>query len=128
MILMKLRLDFPFTDLSQHFGIYIWWSLHPSFSFIGMGHNFCVVKSKVTNIQPQPKYKTRNFSKFNKEKISQRHSLKPKTNWNFKVVLSFIISTITQLNFLFVFFQFNKNLSKVTWCKQRFESFWWMCC
>ena len=26
MTLMKLRLDFPFTDISQHFLIYIWWS------------------------------------------------------------------------------------------------------
>ena len=123
MILMKLRLDFPFTDLSQHFGIYIWWSLHPSFSFIGMGHNFCVVKSKVTNIQPQPKYKTRNFSKFNKEKISQRHSLKPKTNWNFKVLLALglIISTITHL--VCGFFQFKNNLGIVTRCKQSFKSF-----
>ena len=56
-------------------------------------------------MQPQPKYKTRNFSKFNKEKIS----LKPKANWNFKVLLGLIVSTITQLNFLFVFFQIQQQ-------------------
>ena len=63
-----------------------------------------VVKSKVK--QPQPKCKSRNLQNFNKANITQEHSLKPKTNWNFKVLLGLIISTvsITQLNSLFVFF------------------------
>ena len=63
---MKLRLEFPFTDLSQNFVIYIGlctqvfyssaWGLRGDLkSFI------CIVKSKVINIQPQSKYKTRNF-------------------------------------------------------------------
>ena len=34
------------------------------------------------------------FLKLNKEKIAQRHSLKPKANRNFKVLLTQIISTI----------------------------------
>ena len=31
---MKLRLSFLVTDLSQHFGIYIWRPLHSKFSFM----------------------------------------------------------------------------------------------
>ena len=42
--------------------------------------------------------------KINKEMIAQRHSLKPKTNSNFRVLPGLIINTIIQLNFLFVFF------------------------
>ena len=30
--LMKLRLDFLFTDLSQHLTIYIWWSFYGTYS------------------------------------------------------------------------------------------------
>ena len=62
----------------------------------------CVVKSKL--IQLYQKY-----SKFNKEKIGQRHSFKPKANSNFKVLLGPIIKTITQLNSLFVFFYYYCN-------------------
>ena len=77
----------------------------------------CVVKSKV--IQPQAKYKTRNVQIFNKEKIAQRHSLKSKINCNFKVLLGLIINTITQLNSLFLFFQFNNNVGIVIKCQTK---------
>ena len=32
---------------------------------------------------------------FNKQKITQRQSLKPKTNWNFKALFGLLISTIS---------------------------------
>ena len=44
------------------------------------------------------------FSKLNKEMIVQRHSLKPKTNWNFKVLFGLIMNIIKHLNSLLVFF------------------------
>ena len=64
MTLMKLRLEFLFTDLSQGFGIYLVvfaLMLFSSSLFMDMGKGWreSVVKLKV--IQPQPKYKTRNF-------------------------------------------------------------------
>ena len=67
MILIKLKLDFPFTNFSQHFVIYI--GGHCSQVFYSLVHRIrgkiaviCVVKSKVMHmIQPQPKYKTKNF-------------------------------------------------------------------
>ena len=96
MTLIKLRLDFLFTDISQRFGIYL-----VVFALSFFIHQYwvrsdlkleviCVIKSKV--IQPQPKYKTRNFLKQN----SLRKRLlivKPKTNQ--KVLLGLIINTIT---------------------------------
>ena len=83
MTLIKLRLDFLFTDISQRFGIYL-----VVFALNFFIHQYwvrsdlkleviCVIKSKA--IQPQPKYKTRNFLKQN----SLRKRLlivKPKTN------------------------------------------------
>ena len=96
MTLIKLRLDFLFTDISQRFGMYL-----VVFALNFFIHQYwvrsdlkleviCVIKSKV--IQPQPKYKTRNFLKQN----SLRKRLlivKPKTNQ--KVLLGLIINTIT---------------------------------
>ena len=56
-------------------------------------------------IQPL-KYKSRYFQNFETfQNIAQRHLFKPKTDWNFKVVLGLIINTITQFSSLFVFFQ-----------------------
>ena len=72
---MKLRLDF-FLQIFLIILKYIWWSLQPSFLFMGMGKRcrkvICVVKLKV--IQPQPKYKTKGFSKFGgiNKKLSSR--------------------------------------------------------
>ena len=105
MTLMKFRLDFPFTDFPLHFIIgglctQVFYSSAWGKRWLEVN---CVIKLKVINVQPQPKYKTRNFQN-NKEKISQRHSVKPKTNWNFKVLPGLSIYTIKQLNFLFVFF------------------------
>ena len=101
---MKLRSDFLFTDLSQHFGIYL---VVFALKFFIHRHDGLrrdlksfVVKSKVT--QPQPI--NQKFSKFIKEEIAQRNSMKTKTNWNLKVLLGAIINTITQLNSLSVFF------------------------
>ena len=114
--------------------VYIWWSLHSSFLFIGMGwevtwSHFCHKIKSCKHIQPQPKYKTRNFSKFNKEKISQRNLLKPETNWNLEVLLHAKHYNTAEWISCLYFFQFNNNLACiVTWCKQRFKSFWWMYC
>ena len=58
MSLMKLRLDFLFADISQY---------------------FVVFALKLSIYQ----HGARGDSIFNKEKIPQRQSLKPKTNWNF---------------------------------------------
>ena len=61
---MKLRLDFLFTDLSR----YVFWNIFGGLwaqAFYASAWNkrwlevICVIKSKA--IQPQPKYKTRNF-------------------------------------------------------------------
>ena len=68
MTLIKLRLDSLFTDLSQHFRIYlVVFAL--KFFIMGMGYKrrrkvICVVKLRV--IQPQPKYETRNFPNLTK--------------------------------------------------------------
>ena len=65
MTLMKLRLDFVFTDLSQHFKIYLINGLcnQVFYSWTWVRKRgckiICVVKLKV--VQPQPKFKTRNF-------------------------------------------------------------------
>ena len=58
---MRLRLYFLFTNISQNFGMY----LAVFASQVGSDSKSfnCVVKSKV--IQPQPKYKTKDFLKFN---------------------------------------------------------------
>ena len=96
--LMRLRLYFLFTNISQNFGMY----LAVFASQVGSDSKSfnCVVKSKV--IQPQLKYKTKDFLKFNSvRKRLLRLSLQPKTNW--KVLPGLIINTITQLNSLFVF-------------------------
>ena len=105
---MKLKLDFLFTDLSQHFGIYLVVVFAPKvFLFMGISKRWheviCVVK--LTVIQPQPKYKNQKLFKF-KEKIAQRHYLKTKTNRNFKMLLGQITSTTNTVKFLvcFVFF------------------------
>ena len=82
--------------------------------------HFCVVISKVINIQPQPKYKTRNFQN-KQEKNCQRHSLKRKINWNFKVLLGLNISTIKRLNFLFVFFSI--STTTLTCCNKGLNLF-----
>ena len=67
----KIETRLPFRDLSQHFGIYICWSLHPNVLFIGMGKRslemICVIKSKV--IQPQPKYKTISFQNLMRKRL-----------------------------------------------------------
>ena len=67
MTLMKLKLDFLSTDLSQHFGIHlVVFAL--TFLFMGMDKWYreviCFVKLKVT--QTHPKYKTRNFPNLRK--------------------------------------------------------------
>ena len=80
----------------------------------------CVIKSKVIYKQPQLKYKTWIFQN-NKEKNSQKHSLTPKANWNFKVLLGLNISTIKQLNFLFVFFSI--STTTLTWCNKDLNLF-----
>ena len=66
MTLMKLRLDFLLTDLSQHFRIYLFNGLlYSSFLFMGIFIRsdvqkvICVVKLKVAQLQP--KYKIRNL-------------------------------------------------------------------
>ena len=40
------------------------------------------------------------FSKLKKEKVTQRHSLKPKTNKNFKKLLGEIMSTVNTVEFV----------------------------
>ena len=60
MTLMKLRLDFLFTDLSQHFSMYyggLYAQVFYSLSWVrGDIKSFiCVVKLKSHYIQPQPK-------------------------------------------------------------------------
>ena len=54
MTLMKLRLDFPFTDLFQHFGIYLLVFALASVLFMGIGvgngHLCCEIKSHKTTI------------------------------------------------------------------------------
>ena len=90
MTLMKLRLEFLFTDLLQHFGIHF--EIQYSWAYINedlissvqtaLSHHLAICcKSKV--IQPQTKYKSRNIQNLIKN-ISQRRSLKPKANCNFK--------------------------------------------
>ena len=66
MILINLKLDFPFTDFSQHFVIYI--GGHCTQVFYSLAHGvrgklavICVVNQVINMIQLQPKYKTRNF-------------------------------------------------------------------
>ena len=49
------------------------------------------------------------FSKFNKENIAQRHSLKPKTNRNFKALLGQITSTTNTVEFLVCVFFFSNS-------------------
>ena len=94
---------------------YIWCSLHLSFLFIGMmGYKevtwslLCRRIKKPCNHNPNIKPE---IFKFNKKKIVKRHSLKPKTNWNFKVLFRININTITW----WFFFQFNNNLGIVMW-------------
>ena len=63
---MKLRLDFLFAFLLQKFGLFLV-VLHSRFFSSVSGNKLleviCASKSKF--IQPQPKYKTSNFAKFN---------------------------------------------------------------
>ena len=49
--------------------------------------------------------------------------MKPKTNWNFKVLLGLTISTITQLNFLFVFFPIQQQPWHSNVCKKGLNLF-----
>ena len=51
---------------------------------------------------PPKKYCCYKFSKLNLEKIVYGNSLKSHKNWNCKVLLGLIVTTITQVNFLFV--------------------------
>ena len=62
---MKLRLDFFFTGLSQHFRIYLFNGLCTQVCYLwawvrGDIKSFVLLKV----VQPQPKYKTRFKSKF----------------------------------------------------------------
>ena len=122
---MKLVLDFLFTD--SFFGVLCTQVFYSSAWGKKWLKVICVVKSKV--IQPQPKYRNRNFLKFN----SLMKRLLRNIHWTQKqigkwVLLGLIISTITKLNSLFVFFPIYQPWhSIVIWC-QRFKSFWWMCC
>ena len=59
MTLMKLRLNFLFTDLSQHFRIYLVVFALKFFIHIGMGKSLCHESEK--GIQPLPKHKNINF-------------------------------------------------------------------
>ena len=71
MTVMKLRLCSFFIDLSQHFGIYlVVFALH--FFIHGYGGKLwlkviSVVKSRV--VQPQQKYKTRNFQNLIRKRL-----------------------------------------------------------
>ena len=108
MTLMKLRSDFLFTVLCQYFWIYlVVFAL--SFLFSDMGKevtwSHLSRKIKLYNLNPNQK-----SSKFNKEKIAQRNSLKPKAYWNFKVLLGLIINTTTLLISLHVFFPIQQEL------------------
>ena len=78
---------------------FFWWSHH-----LPMCRK---IQSYTTTIQI---LKTRNF---NKEKITQRHSLKPNTNWNFKVPLVLAINTLTVEFLVCIFFQFSNNFDMV---------------
>ena len=63
---MKLKLDFFFTDLSQHSRIYL--VFFYSWAWVKRWYRvICVVKLKV--IHPQPKYKTKNFPNLRKNLI-----------------------------------------------------------
>ena len=75
-----------------------------------------VAKSKA--IQPQPKYKTRNFQNLIRNRLLRDIHWKKKTNWNFKALLAFIVNTIIQPNSLFMF-EFNNNLGLVIWCQTK---------
>ena len=111
----EIEIRLSFYRSSSRFRNTYWWSLHSGFLLISMGFKrwlevICTVKSshKYTT-QPQSKYKSRNFQNLIRKR-SLRHSLKPKTNWNFRVLLGLTMSTITQLNFLFVFFPIQQQL------------------
>ena len=51
---------------------------------------------------PPKRYYYYKFLKLNLEKIVYGNSLKPHKNWNCKVLLGLIMTTITQCNFLLV--------------------------
>ena len=76
---MKLRLDFLLVDLSQHFGIDLvvfplklsrWSALK------------VILCRKIKSHAATTQILNQKVSKLNKEKTTQRHSLKPKTNRN----------------------------------------------
>ena len=104
MTLIKLRRDSLFTDLSQHFRIYlVVFAL--KFFIMGMGYKrwrkvICVVKLRV--IQPQPKYETRNFPNLTKRLLRD-------INWSqeqigiLKFYLVRLQAPSKQLTSLFVF-------------------------
>ena len=80
MTLMKLKLDFLFIDLSQHFGTDL-----VVFALMCFIHVHGSVRGDVKSTKLQPKYKSRNFQNLIRKYIAQKYLLKPKTNRNFTV-------------------------------------------
>ena len=69
--MLEIRLEFLFTDVSQHLGIFGGLCTHVFYSWMNMGKrllkHICIVKSKI--IQPHPKYITRNFQNLIRERF-----------------------------------------------------------
>ena len=69
---MKLRLDFLFTEISQHFGtdmvvFELEFLIHGHEKEVRYSKVICAVILKI--IQPQPKYKTRNFQNLIRKRL-----------------------------------------------------------
>ena len=97
--LMKLRFEFLFTDLTQHFQIY-WWSLHQRFLFTsawGKKWKDC----SETFIETKIKYESAIWSHYKHHNTAEF------------VVCVFSNSLI--------------SLAQLYDVRQRFKSFWWMC-
>ena len=72
--------------------IYIWWPLHSDHLFMEKRQQRMILSHLFTHQiwkqyqQPQSKVIARNFKKLYGKKLLQRHWLKPKKNWNCKVL------------------------------------------
>ena len=132
MTLIKLRLYFLFTDLSQHFGIYLV-SLHSGFLFMRVGKRWykviCVMKLKVIQTQPDNQNIKPEIFQIYGRNYSETLIETKKKNANFKWLLCQITGTINRVIFLVLIFSSSTMTLPESYSgRQTFKSFWWMCC